>query len=240
MKNIIYDEWLSDILKYEAYNILVDENLIKGNAASTLDDLCSKKAFLYSKVPVAALTEANFLVKKKFNLVDTQVVLDKPVFKDHEFSGNTGLRLAKPEDEERVIEIARETFVFSRFHADKNFPPQLANTIKAEWARGFFTGKRGKCMVVVLCDGIVVGFLQLVQKKQGLFSIDLIAVDKKFQQKGIAGDMMSYCEKHCCGSTGRMQVATQLANIPSLQTYQKFGFRITQAHYVFHYHSDID
>ena len=46
MKNIIYDEWLSDILKYEAYNILVDENLIKGNAASTLDDLCSKKALL--------------------------------------------------------------------------------------------------------------------------------------------------------------------------------------------------
>ncbi|MBL7129792.1 MAG: GNAT family N-acetyltransferase [Candidatus Omnitrophica bacterium] len=234
--NIIYDQWLSEILKRKAYKIEVDNHFIENKGQQIVKDLQSKKVFLYSKVPVESVSLIEFLEKLRFHLIDTNIVLRKPVSSRHKFSGNALLRFACPDDENQVVELARRSFTFSRFHFDKNFPVDVANNIKAEWVRGYFTGKRGKYMVVALADKIVTGFLQLLKNDSGILTIDLIAVEKTYRKKGVASDIIAYAEQNC-QKINQIKVGTQLANVPSMGLYERLGFRVTEAYYVFHYHS---
>jgi ribosomal protein S18 acetylase RimI-like enzyme len=134
-----------------------------------------------------------------------------------------------------VVGLARRSFIYSRFHLDKAIPRETADTLKAEWVGNYFTGKRGDQMVVALVDGTIVGFLQLLYGRDKTVTIDLISVDASQRRKGIASDMIAYAEAEC-GDFKQIRVGTQIANVPSIRLYEKIGFRVTGAQYVFHYH----
>lgn len=233
-KYIVYDQWLSDIIRRPAYKVVADKKSARPQLKKALQALQTKKSFLYIKVPVDSVAQVAFLEKMGFYLIDTNIVFEKPVSFDCAFSGNSDLRFAKISDRDEVVELARKNFRFSRFHLDKNFPPKIANTVKAEWADNYFSGKRGAQMVVALVGRCVRGFLLLIRDKRAL-TIDLIAVDSRCRQKKIASDMIAYVQKECKGIR-QIKVGTQVANVPSLRLYEKLGFRVTGASYVFHYY----
>jgi ribosomal protein S18 acetylase RimI-like enzyme len=168
--------------------------------------------------------------------VDTNVVFEKPIAPAHEFAGYCAVRFVIPSDERQVVELARRSFVYSRFHLDSAIPKAVADTVKAEWVASYFAGKRGDEMVIALVDETVVGFLLLLWGNDGVLTIDLIAVDGNQRRKGIASDMITYAESQCHGCS-RIKVGTQLANIPSIRLYEKIGFRMCMSKYVFHYHN---
>ena len=197
----------------------------------------SKPIFIYTKIPVA--TGSSKLVKclerLGFHLVDTNIVFRKPILRNPKcFYNNCQMRFAEQEDREQVAELARNNFIYSRFHLDDEIPSSTANNIKAEWASNFFAGRRGDKLVIALIDNVVVGFLLLLESLEDLI-IDLIAVDKNQHRKGIASDMITYVEHHL-NEFFRIQVGTQLANVPSIRLYEKMGFRVFASNYVFHYH----
>lgn len=235
-KNIVYDKWLSALLHREVYKIIVEESFIETGGGDIIKSLQSKEVFLYSKVPVESVLKIEFLERLNFHLIETNVTLKKSVSSRHEYRGNALVRFACPDDEDQTVELGRRGIVFSRFHLDKNFPFKMANNIKAEWVRSYFTGQRGKYMVVAVVGDSVRGFLQLLQDDTDTLIIDLMAVDRDCRRKGIASDMIAYAEEHCEGVT-HVRVGTQIANLPSLSMYEKLGFRIIKANYVFHYHS---
>jgi len=181
------------------------------------------------------LLAAKFLERAGFYLVETNIVFDKPIATKQPLGGNCAVRFAVSEDKGQVVELARNSFVYSRFHLDETIPSVVANTIKAEWVGSYFDGKRGENMVVALVDEKIVGFLLLLYGSDGVLIIDLIAVDKNQRRKGIAGDMIVYAESQYSGCS-LIRVGTQVANIPSIRFYEKRGFRICGARYVFHYH----
>lgn len=252
-KNIVYDQWFSDIFQRDVYRLVVDEELIKkgrdvgspeprGEIYDRLRELQSKPVFMYAKVPCTSLSACNFLEKVGFNLVDTNVVFDKPVVPRRKLAGHCTVRFAVASDKSQVMEVARNNFVYSRFHLDRAVPNVLADKIKAEWVGNYFptsleyrVGKRGDEMVVAVVNERVVGFLQLLRRNNNLI-IDLIAVDSSQHRKGIASDMIAYAESECHGSE-RILVGTQVANIPSIRLYEKIGFRLRSSKYVFHYHN---
>jgi ribosomal protein S18 acetylase RimI-like enzyme len=90
-------------------------------------------------------------------------------------------------------------------------------------------------MVVAEVEGRIAGFLQLLCPDDKLI-IDLIAVDQGQRRKNIASDMIAYGQKNS-HSAGVIRVGTQVVNYPSLSLYEKLGFRVAGAAYVFHYHN---
>ena len=197
----------------------------------------SKPIFIYTKIPVAVgyLKLVKCVERLGFHLVDTNIVFRKPILRNPKcFNNNCQMRFAQQEDREQVAELARKNFTYSRFHLDDEIPSSTANNIKAEWVSNFFAGKRGDKLVVALINNVVVGFSLLLESMEDLI-IDLIAVDKNQHRKGIASDMITYVEHHL-NEFSRIQVGTQLANVPSIRLYEKMGFRVFASNYVFHYH----
>ena len=76
--------------------------------------------------------------------------------------------------------------------------------------------------------------MQLIIKEKELI-IDLIAVDKKAQGRGVASSMIKFANSNI--KRPSIKVGTQIQNLPSIKLYKKLGFVLTQSDYVFHYHS---
>jgi ribosomal protein S18 acetylase RimI-like enzyme len=141
---------------------------------------------------------------------------------------------ARPEMEAALGAIAERAFVFDRFHRDP-LTAQSAGIIKRDWARNFFSGGRGEWMVAASHSGVPVGFLQLLRSAIGELVIDLIAVDSACFGQGLATAMIGYAARHC-DVPGPVVVGTQVANVRSIRLYERLGFRLRSAQYVFHHH----
>lgn len=239
-RHLIADEWLARVLQREVYRIVVDDSWgQRGGALVGLPEairaLDAGDLFIYAKVPTTLVAACKALESWGFNLVDTNLVFDKRLLPPAGPAEHSTVRWAVPEDELQVAELAASSFQYSRFHLDGAFPGAVANTVKAEWVKNFFAGKRGDQMVIAAEDGSIAGFLLLLQGGDGTRVIDLIAVDAQHRRKGIAGRMIAYAESRCRADS-RLLVGTQVANLPSIRLYQKLGFTVCASQYVFHYH----
>lgn len=242
-RNIVLDDWLTKILKKDVYQLVVDEELLGkvGDKASgkykSLQELQSRSVFIYAKVSTEALPAVKFLEQQGFHLIDTNATFEKPIAKIPDYTGNSIVRFTLPEDQQQVVELARDSFTYSRFHLDNAIPHEVSNKLRAEWAKNYYAGLRGDAMVVALTDGAIAGFLLLIYSKDGPLIIDLIAVAETQRRKGIAKDMITWAEYQCKGFDN-IRVGTQLANLPSIKLYEGMGFKLTEAQYTFHYHHD--
>lgn len=232
---IIHDTWLSDILERKAVRVTVPLDAGE-KRADIVQELCCAGLFAYAKVQPTEAQKIAWLEDNGFRLMDTNVVFDKAInaIEGTASLGHCTVRFAIAEDEEQTVELARRAFRFSRFHLDPQIPRAKADVIKAEWVRNYFRGERGDAMVIAEMDGAVVGFIQLLKQEERLL-IDLIAVDEQHRRKNIASDMIAFAEANAGGCTAYV-VGTQIANIPSMRLYERLGFRMAAASYVFHYH----
>ena len=151
-------------------------------------------------------------------------------------SSSCRIRLAEPSDLPDIENIAASSFLFSRFHLDPKVQDSVANQIKRQWAINFFAGKRGDCMIVAKNQNKTVGFTLILDQKEKR-TIDLIAVSKRYQGKGMASAMIRSAAEGALGK--QIVVGTQVANFPSLRSYENLGFRIYESYYVLHYHGPV-
>ncbi|MDD1662940.1 MAG: GNAT family N-acetyltransferase, partial [Methanomicrobiales archaeon] len=140
-----------------------------------------------------------------------------------------------------LLDIAGSCFVHSRFHADPLIPKAFADTVKQKWIANSLSGKRGEGVFVAETGGRPVGFLAVTAAGDAgdrVRVIDLIGVDRGFQGRGAGSSLVASFINDSAGACDRLRVGTQIANIPSLRLYEKFGFRIAGASYVLHAHVD--
>lgn len=230
------DEWLSVLLgrrvcRFETTDDLVQDPHAVKEAVSLLRQ---ETTFAFAKVRADQLKTVAMLEETGFHLIETNVTLEKPVGKGSTYSGEIQIRFAKADDEAAVRQLAGKNFVYSRFHVDPRIPKDIADRVKMEWAGNFFRGRRGDSMVVAAGRFGVVGFLQLLDRKESLV-IDLIGVDGGARRKGLASRMIAFAEAACTGFQ-RLRVGTQAVNIPSLRLYESLGFRMADVQYVLHFH----
>ena len=230
LKEIIFDDWLSQIIKKNVY-------FLKNSFSNFNENFFPNENFLiWTKIPVTDIKKLNYLQKIGFYIVDTNVKLISSYINIDKDEDHTNIRFAKPDDEKYVKDIAKNSFEHSRFHLDPEIPYNIACSIKELWAKNFFLGRRGKWMVIAESNSEIVGFLQLTNKDDSTLVIDLIAVDKKFRGKGYAKKMIYYAYKNCLNKTDKVEVGTQISNILSLDLYARLGFKITSSYYVLHLH----
>ena len=192
--------------------------------------------FVYSKVKTNRAVQWQTLERAGFNLIDTNVQFEKKGELISSKARNIDINISFAETNNRndLVDIARNNFVYSRFHIDPKIDNEVANRIKQNWVNNFFLGQRGHQMIVAFIKSKPVGFLQLIIKNEELI-IDLIGVDKSAQGKGVASAMIQFSYQNVRGKI--MQVGTQIGNLPSIRLYQKLGFKFSDSNYVFHYHS---
>lgn len=240
LKNIIvHDEWLSGILGKEAYavkfNDSFEESLRSGSFFEWLQSVDEDPAFISIKVDTKSIESIQRLEIMGFHLIDTNVRMvatklhAEPIL-DPAFS----ISMAKPTDHEGVVQVANKSFSFSRFHLDPAIPKLIADKSRASWAGNFFKGKRGQHMIVAKSGSHVSGFCQLLET-EGNLTIDLIAIEPEHAGKGIGTAIIDFINHNI--KYKNIIVGTQLANLPSIGFYQKLGFQLDAAQYVFHYHS---
>jgi ribosomal protein S18 acetylase RimI-like enzyme len=244
MSNLHFDPWLTQRLQKDAYLLSLDEALVRRSQSLEapeivdLKRLLNQPVFISCKVATADLPWASLLEDLGFRLVDTAVLLEKPLGGKVEIpAGRAEVRWAKAADRKQVMAVAGRSFRFSRFHLDVKIPTATAHRLKAEWAGNFFTGGRGEAMLVAVVEDRVAAFLLLLQGPEKDVTIDLMAVDPDHRQVGLASHLIAQAMVHY-GDQGRdrMLVGTQIANVPSLRLYEKLGFRVCATNYVFHYH----
>jgi ribosomal protein S18 acetylase RimI-like enzyme len=238
---LVRDRWLSAVLSRDTYKLQYESKLnqSQSDTLTPLHEVLKTAArpgtFIYTKVSPTDLQMVAALESTGFRLVDTNVQLAKPlVARDKSNAPEYIVRLATSRDEDGVVDVASTSFVYSRFHSDVQFPKILANKVKGEWARNYFKGERGHMMVVVEREGRIVGFLQLLKSEDKLV-IDLVATSQGAQGKGIAKGMIAHAESENQGLK-KVLVGTQLANVPSLNLYEKLGFKVCDSNHVFHLH----
>ncbi len=237
-----YDKWLSEIFSRPVYCMKFDRGLReklrdeKSKEYLALNRfLTSSPIFIYIKVPTEDPQTVQLVEKAGFHLIETNVTYEKEIDKNYAVPDNNCIRLASLNDQNHVTRLAEENFIFSRFHMDPSIPNELANKVKKEWAKNYFSGNRGDKMVIGEINDGVIGFLQILEGEDNTVIIDLIAVDKNHRRKNIASDLIA-CTELEYDDYSLIRVGTQISNIPSIRLYEKLGFRLTQSQYIFHYH----
>jgi len=235
----IKDEWLSEQIAKSVYQLKVND-LLEDNFAQDwkVFKKCHIKEnyFVFSKISTTSVNMWQCLEKANFKLIDTNVKfeLHGNISFERKQQKDIEICFAKKKHQQAAGEIARDNFIYSRFHLDPLINNNIASQIKENWVKNYFSGKRGDEMILALLNDKPVGFLQLIIKDRELL-IDLIGVDKEIQSKGLASAMIKYAEENI-NHTG-IKVGTQIGNLPSIKLYQKLGFVFTGSDYVFHYHS---
>jgi ribosomal protein S18 acetylase RimI-like enzyme len=240
-RNLIAEEWLSQIIDRDVYQLVVDDHFITdvcdmaGKSNGFLQDVKRSPVFLYSRVPSHRLDYIKLLEDEGFRLVDTTVTFEKAITLPTKQADSIGVRFATSDDRDQTVALAKRAFSCSRFHLDTAFSKETADAIKGEWVRNYFLAKRGDAMVIAEAEQHIAGFVQLLSDVNGTLIIDLIAVDEYHRRKGIAAGMVAFAESRY-GDFERIRVGTQAVNIQSIQFYEYYGFRTISSSYVFHYH----
>lgn len=225
------DTWLETFLGKPVWHFSGDES----PDMSAINDGI---AFADAKLDVTDLEAHRNYLDSGFHIVSsllTFICAPEEIIRTVDEKDFIDIRFAIPSDNEAVKAIAKDAFVYDRFHVDPKISEYVAGEIKAAWAGNFFSGQRGEWMVVGEVDGKVVSFLQLLHGGDGQLIIDLIAVSEKARGCGLAKKMIAFASANCAPNSPIL-VGTQLANVPSVTLYENLGFRLISSNHVFHCH----
>jgi ribosomal protein S18 acetylase RimI-like enzyme len=232
--SLTLDPWLTSQLGKPSFHLTGDIGGCSLQGAPIAEKLGTKPLFADMKVPVADVAAADVAQRTGFSLIDTNLQFAMPLSDVPEIE-MPGLMFASPDMADAVGDIAATSFTEDRFHRDPAIPNPVADALKRSWAKNFFAGKRGDWMVVACVGGRPVGFLQLLRLPSGELLIDLIGVSAGERGRGFARAMIAFARRNC-GCSGEVVVGTAIANARSIRLYEKMGFRLRAAQYVFHHH----
>jgi len=245
------DSWLSEIFGYPVFRIEADDRAADAwQTALPLGDLIRDHesrhpdAMYYAKVGADRIETVRQLTGAGFYVVDVNVTFGMPAA---DLAGPTGpahsrrhvIREVAREHHEAVLRIAATCFKYSRFHLDPLIPVTVANRIKHDWILNYIRKQRGEQLWVALDDSQPAGFLAVLASDAGgrrVRTIDLIGVDSAFQGRGFGASLVAFFVDRYAGVSDYLQVGTQIANLPSIKLYQKFGFAMVRVQYVMHKH----
>jgi len=234
------DPWLTSIFSNDVFRVIDIEHV----PLMSVDDLIrasdSPQIFFYVKVPVARLDLVHALNKSGFKVVDVNVTFEcMPRETEIDLSYQIIIRGARPEDRDATLDIAGTCFRHSRFHLDPLLSNDRANLIKREWVANYFNGERGEQILVAERDAKPIGFLAITKVISGnktLRVIDLIGIQSEYQRMGAGRQLVDFFINDSVGKCNILRVGTQIANVPSMNFYQRCGFHITESAYVLHAH----
>jgi GNAT superfamily N-acetyltransferase len=222
------DRWLAEIVGTPAFRADASD------ADAVREHLAGRNAFYFAKVDTADVAATKALLGLGFFVADVNVT----------FAVAPGGLARKPSAVavgqvpagrgEAVMNVARDSFRFTRFHLDPLITKAVADAVKKEWVRNYVDGKRGDHLFVATQAGEPVGFLAALKTKESAI-IDLVGVHPSAQRGGVGRALIQAFADHYA-DLPELIVGTQVANVPSIRLYESMGFRLKWSQYVLHLH----
>ncbi len=151
----------------------------------------------------------------------------------HDSDSKPETRLFEESDLVQVLEIARSSYIFDRFHADDVIANATADRINEEWLANSCKGNAADAVLVSVNGPLVLGYATCKidrETREGLGvsfgTIVMVATAGSARNQGVG--------KACTAAAIRwfqnqnvdvVLVGTQLRNIPAARLYEKCGFR---------------
>ena len=199
------------------------------------------------------IVSAQLVERSGFSLMDTNVKygidLRKAPVKEFdgsklEHEGVTYEVVHCPCDRPELINIAKTSWsktkvAIDRFHADRNLPEQLADSVYTEWLRNSLTGSRADYVIVPKVGGKAAGFLTLKEQADRVEDVNfgllvLAAVDPAMRGKNIYTNMISLGLRVLKRKTEIAETGTQITNYPVQKAWVQLGLKQVSTTYVFH------
>ena len=199
--------------------------------------------FLSVRLPEDAIAALHAVESVGFRIIESFLTFGRktdgeiPLGTKSEFH----VRLAQPDEMERVASIAYRAFESFRLRVDPQIPESRARHSRREWVRNGFKG-RAEAIYVAESENRLIGFA-LLRSKAGTEKtgeIELIAVDPAFHGRGIGKALVAEAIRHYQGKTSEIHVGTQAKNLRAIGLYTRMGFSVVRSELSFHRHSDIN
>ena len=197
--------------------------------------LCEKYKFI-AIVNFDNVVENNVWIGKKTDsfLVDINVQFSKKVHKTNKNNNKICYVTNNLKRDQNIIEIAKNSFVYSRFFLDKNLPIAKSKNIYAYWTEGAFE-KQDKYFVLYSDNTVVKGYICFTIQ-DNFITIQLIAGDKKYQGQSIGKSLINEMEYFVMKmGINDIRVGTQANNVSAIQFYNSIGFKQIECNVVYHY-----
>lgn len=164
------------------------------------------------------LADVNVCFEKKINNKENKIV-DKKIKIVNNYEGN-----------DKILNIAKNSFKYSRFLNDKNLEQEKSLNIYWNWVKNSLNNKNK-----YFCLYQDKGFL-LFNIKGSIATIELIAVDNKISGNGIGSKLIEGLNSYCIiNNIKKIVVGTQLNNIVAQKFYLKNKFEVVQYNSIYHY-----
>ncbi len=164
------------------------------------------------------LADVNVNFEKKVNLNEKSAI-DEDVVIICNYDGS-----------DEILNIAKESFKFSRFLNDKNLNKEKSLNIYLNWAKNSF-----HCKNKYFCLYKDKGFL-LFNLLNNIATIELIAVNNSSTNEGIGTKLINSLNSYCIkNNIEKIVVGTQLNNLVAQKFYLKNKFEVVQYNSIYHY-----
>ncbi len=137
--------------------------------------------------------------------------------------------------EPKLMDLAVESGVFSRFKVDKHIGEDKFEELYHTWMVNSVNKKIAKEVLVYQPKEEVEGFVTLGEKNSSA-DIGLIAIDVMSRGKGIGKTLMRNAETWFVQHTdyAEIQVVTQGSNIAACRLYESCGYHVSKVEYTYH------
>lgn len=220
--------WRLDLQQPEASAEVIEASLAEAVAAARSQGV----RLISARVDTAGPTEA--LAAAGFNNIETLVTLKKTLDLAGGFFMPKAVRERKEGDDRPLVQLGHAAFTHDRFHADPKILDPIADALKGAWVENGLNG-RADVTLVAEHEGRPVGFNLCLLRGEEAF-IDLIAVERRHQGKGLGTALVQAAIARFTGEARCITVGTQASNTSSMKVYERCGFTKASEVLTFHWH----
>lgn len=178
------------------------------------------------------------LVQANGLLVDTKVVYQKKLTSEESGAVQEVKSLKdypKEEYYDRLLKLAFESGVYSRFRTDSNFTNQEFQKLYKIWLNKSLDQSIADHVWLREDEGFPTGFVT-EKLKSNVLEIGLIAVDQKYRGLGIGSILLKQVEHNAFSKKAHfVEVATQKANKGACSFYERNGYSIKEEINIYHF-----
>jgi RimJ/RimL family protein N-acetyltransferase len=191
---------------------------------------------LTARVDAGELTTIHALEHAGFELIDGiqtfSLRLPAPA---EELEPACEIRLYRETDLEQILEIARSSYVFDRFHADSALSSAKADRINETWVHNCCLGRMADAVIVAAKGEVVLAYATCKIDEAatrvlgvGCGVIGMVATIASARKLGVAAaanrGSLDWFQSQ---GVEVVEVGTQLRNVPAGRLYERCGFRLT-------------
>lgn len=228
-------DWDSSFFGFPVAQI-TEENLSEKEFKNIMDKIKTEGVkLIYWSFPEDNKEAEKLATKYKGELVDNKVTFIQSLENFQPIKEGAISEYQKDTPEEKLINIAIQSGIYSRFNKDKKIGKAKFEALYKLWITNSVNKKNADIVLVSTHDNEISGFVTV--KKNGNNSIiGLIAVDTEHRGKKIGTSLintaLTWAKEQGCKTA---QVGTQKENIAACRLYEKCGYQIKSIEKFYHF-----